>query len=64
MNDDEEEEPPQRQKIRMLTRPKYREPSGEDLVLHTVRVRRPSAKLIGVVEEAMWLIGPPLIDLN
>jgi hypothetical protein len=36
LNDDEEEEPPQRQKIRMLTRPKYREPSREDLILYTV----------------------------
>ena len=33
---------------------KVREPSGEDLILHTVRVRKLPAKLIGVVEDMAY----------
>jgi len=38
-------------------RSKFREPSGEDLVLHTVRVRKPSAKMIGFVEDAVCIFA-------
>ena len=59
---EDEEEPPQRPKIRLLTRPKFREPSGEDLILHTVRVRKPSAKLIGAVEDAVCIFAVQAAD--